>query len=238
MYRNIIGERFCLSHSGDLRSYLNIDIERDRNKRTISLSQEKFIYKMNLEFGIPFDPSVDTPMKSNLKLLATEEENVTPKQLQYVQNFPYRKLIGVIIYLNVCTRPTVSYAISILASFNSNPTFLACKALVRLAQFIYNTRADKLVLGGGADLPHLTTFCDSDWGGCINTHYSRSGHIVFMGNGPVSWYSKKQTNCAQSSAEAEFMAQAPAIQNSNYVRKIVNNGNIPNVKYRLAAGLF
>ena len=74
MYRNIIGERFRLSHSGDLRSYLNIDIERDRSKRTISLSQEKFIYKMNLEFGIIFDPSVDTPMQQNLKLLATEEE--------------------------------------------------------------------------------------------------------------------------------------------------------------------
>ena len=179
-----------LTHSGSLTSYLNITIERDRAARTISLGQQHFIEQMNLQFRIPVDTSVVTPMQENLKLLATEEENVTEKQLQYVRNFPYRRMIGVIIYLNACTRPTVSYSISVLASFNSNPTFLACKALVRLAQFLYNTREDKLTLGGFG-LPMLTSFCDSDWGGCINTRYSISGHIVFMGNGPVTWYSKR-----------------------------------------------
>ncbi len=59
-----------------------------------------------------------------------------------------------------------------------------------------------------------------------------------MGNGPVTWYSKRQTNCAQSSAEAEFMALTPCIQNSNYCRRIVNCMDIPNIKYRLASGVF
>ena len=55
-------------------------------------------------------------------------------------------------------------------------------------------------------IPVITSFCDSDWGGCVNTRFSRSGHVTFMGNGPITWYSKRQTNVAQSSAEAEFMA--------------------------------
>ena len=38
----------------------------------------------------------------------------------------------------------------------------------------------------------------------MNTWYSRGGHVVFIGNGPVVWYSKHQTNVAQSSAEAEL----------------------------------
>ena len=59
-----------------------------------------------------------------------------------------------------------------------------------------------------------------------------------MGNGPVTWYSKRQTNCAQSSAEAEFMALAPCIQNSNSCRRIVNCANIPNIYYRLSSGVF
>ena len=134
-YRELIGKRFRISHSGSLTSYLNIDIDRDRAAKTISLGQQSFIETMNLQFRVPLDASVVTPMQENLKLLATEEENVTEKHLHYVKNFPYRRLVDVIIYLNACTRPTVSYAISILASFNSNPTFLACKALIRLAQF-------------------------------------------------------------------------------------------------------
>ena len=124
--------------------------------------------------------------------------------------------MGAIIYLNVCTRPVVSYAISILAQFSSSPTFLAIKALL----FPFNTRFDRLALGGGATIPVITSFCDSDWGGCVNTRFSRSGHVTFMGNGPITWYSKRQTNVAQSSAEAEFMAKAPCIQNTNYCRRV------------------
>jgi hypothetical protein len=237
-YAKIIGKRFRISYSGELISYLNISIAHDRDGKKISLSQTRYIEDLINQFDISIDTSIRSPMQENLKLLATEEESVTPKQLQYAGKFPYRQLIGAILYLNMCTRPDISYAVSILAQFNVKPTFLACKALVRLARFIYNTRNDKLILGGGADIPVITSFCDSDWGGCINTRYSRSGHIIFMGNGPVTWYSKRQTNVAQSSAEAEFMAKAPCIQNTNFCRRIVNSANIPNVIYRLASGLF
>ena len=137
-----------------------------------------------------------------------------------------------------CTRPSISYAISSLAQFVVKPTYKACKALERLAQFVFNTREDRLALGGGAELPHITAYSDSDWGGCLTTRLSRSGHIIFMGNGPVVWYSKKQTNVACSTCEAEFMAMSPCIQNINYCRRIVNCAGIPNVKYRLSSGLW
>jgi hypothetical protein len=103
---------------------------------------------------------------------------------------------------------------------------------------LYNTKSDKLILGGGASTPIITSFCDSDWGGCVNTRYSRSGHITFVGNGPVVWYSKRQTNVAQSSAEAEFIAKAPCCQNSNFVRRIINCAKIPKVRFRLASGIW
>ena len=72
----------------------------------------------------------------------------------------------------------------------------------------------------------------------MNTRYSRSGHVVFIGNGPVVWYSKRQTNVAQSSAEAEFIAKAPCCQNSNFVRRVINCANIPGIRFRLASGLW
>ena len=186
-YVSLIGKRFRISYSGKLTSYLNIGITHDRVMKTVSMSQERYIEELMEEYQIPKDPSIRTPMQENLKLPAIEEENSTPRQLQYVASFPYRKLIGIIIYLNVCTRPTISYAISILAQFNAKPTFLACKALLWLCKFLYNTKSDKLTLGGGVSAPVVTSFCDSDWSGCVDTRYSRSGHVVFSGNGPVVW---------------------------------------------------
>ena len=52
------------------------------------------------------------------------------------------------------------------------------------------------------------------------------------------WYSKCQTNIAQSSAEAEFIAKAPCCQNSNFIRRIINCAGIPGVKFRLASGMW
>jgi hypothetical protein len=237
-YINIIGRKYRITSFDTLTQYLNIQIDHIPQHKTIYLCQKDYIEMMFKDFTFSPNESITTPIDEKLKLTATEEENLTQEQLHYVSLFPYRKVIGAILYVNVCTRPSISYAISTLAQFVVKPTFKACKALVRLAQFVYNTRKDRLALGGNAKLPHITAYCDSDWGGCPMSRLSRSGHIIFMGNGPVVWYSKKQSNVACSSCEAEYMAMSPCIQNINYCRRIVNCANIPNVKYRLSSGLW
>jgi hypothetical protein len=237
-YMTILSRKYRITKYDELLQYLNIQIAHDRALKTIYLCQEDYIDGMFRNFEFPINTAVTTPMDDKLKLSASEEEILTAEQMQYVANFPYRQIIGAILYVNVCTRPAISYSISMLAQFVERPTFKACSALTRLAQYVYNTRKDRLALGGGAELPHITAFSDSDWGGCLDTRISRSGHIIFMGNGPVVWYSKKQTNVACSSCEAEYMAMAPCAQNINYCRRIINCANIPNVKYRLASGMW
>ena len=69
----------------------------------------------------------------------------------------------------------------------------------------------------------------------MDTRYSRSGHIVFMGNGPVVWYSKMQSLAAQSTMEAEFIAKAPAIQNVNYCRRNLNSAGLPLLSVNFAS---
>ena len=51
-----------------------------------------------------------------------------------------------------------------LAQFNTKPTFLACKALLRLCKFLFNTKSEKITPRGGVSTPVVTSFCDSDWG--------------------------------------------------------------------------
>ncbi len=52
------------------------------------------------------------------------------------------------------------------------------------------------------------------------------------------WHSRRQTNVARSSAEAEFIAKAPCCQNLNYVRRVINCESIPNIKFKYASGLW
>ena len=100
-----------------------------------------------------------------------------------------------------------------------------------MAKYLYNTREVKLTLGGGAKGPYQVAYSDSDWACCKETRKSRTGCIVFLGNGPVAWYSKMQTIVALSSFEAEYIAYVPTIQLCNHIRKILKSINIPNVKF-------
>ncbi|GJR71946.1 retrovirus-related pol polyprotein from transposon TNT 1-94 [Tanacetum coccineum] len=52
----------------------------------------------------------------------------------------------------------------------------------------------------------LTTFADADHAGCQDTRRSTSGSMQFLGDGLISWSSKRQKSVAISSMEAEYIA--------------------------------
>ena len=232
-YVKLIGKKFRTSYSGKLEKYLNIAIVHDYPRRTITMSQKRYIEAFFTQFELQEDKRIKIPMQANLNLSAVEEENVTEKQLYYVSLFPYRQLLGCILYLCICTKPMISYTVSVLGKFAANPTFLACRALVWLAKYVYNTRDELLTLGGTNF--NQVNYCDSDWGGDTNTYKSRGGSIGFLGNGPVVWYSKMQSITAQSTMEAEYMSMAPCMQNGIFVRNVVNQVRIPKIKFKWAS---
>ena len=54
----------------------------------------------------------------------------------------------------------------------------------------------------------LSTYNDTDWAGDPVDRKSISGIVVFFGNGPITWFAKKQVTVSRSSIEAEYKALA------------------------------
>jgi hypothetical protein len=61
----------------------------------------------------------------------------------------YRKVIGSLIYLMTCTRPDISYSVSILSRYMQEPRELHWRFLKRLLKYIKTTRELSLTFQKG-----------------------------------------------------------------------------------------
>ncbi|KAL6335996.1 hypothetical protein AAG906_003623 [Vitis piasezkii] len=118
----------------------------------------------------------------------------------------YRRLVGRLIYLAV-TRPDLAYSVHILSQFMHEPRIEHWEAALRVVRYLKGTPGQGILLRADSDLS-LQGWCDSDWAACPVTRRSLSGWLVFLGQSPISWKTKKQHTVSRSSAEAEYRAMA------------------------------
>ena len=68
---------------------------------------------------------------------------------------------------------------------------------------------------------HLVGYTDSDWAGSVQDQKSTSGCCFSLGFVVISWFSRKQTSVALSSAEAEYIAACMAAREVVWLRKLL-----------------
>ena len=68
---------------------------------------------------------------------------------------------------------------------------------------------------------HLVGYRDSDWAGSMDDWKSTSGCCFSLGFVVISWFSRKQTSVALSSAEAEHIAACMVVQEAVWLRKLL-----------------
>ncbi|KAJ0491830.1 putative RNA-directed DNA polymerase [Helianthus annuus] len=94
-----------------------------------------------------------------------------------------------------------------LSQFMHKPTNVHWEALKRLLRYLHGTLHHGIFLKRKSPM-QLHAFTDADWAGDRPSYRSTTGYIVYLGQNPISWSSKRQSTLARSSTEAEFRAVA------------------------------
>ena len=128
----------------------------------------------------------------------------TKAEKEAMANIPYRSSIGSLMYLMVSTRPDLAAAVGILSRFMENPGKVHWEAVKKVLRYVQHTKSYGLLYKRSGSLD-LVGFCDSNWGGCLDTRRSTTGYVFMMSGGAVSWCSKRQKSTSQSSCEAEYV---------------------------------
>lgn len=83
----------------------------------------------------------------------------------------------------------------------TNPTDIHLGVVKRIIRYLQRTSLLGIVYSTIAE-PTLSAFSNSDWAADLNTRRLVTGYIVFLGNNPISWQSKKQSSVSMSFTEA------------------------------------
>lgn len=201
--------------------FVGMEIERDRQKKTLRIHQETYVRKIMEKFGmneakgiaIPVDPHVRLSKKMSP---SSEEEKET------VKNKPYRELIGSLQFAVNVTRFDIAFGVNVLSRFLENPGYEHWKAALRILQYLKDTCKQGITYGQeGKKMFDLIAYGDADFAGDEDERRSTTGYVVTLFGGPVSWASRRQKLVALSTAEAELVAASQVTQEVMWLRYLV-----------------
>ena len=125
---------------------------------------------------------------------------------------PYRELLGSIMYAQIVTQPDLSYAISTLSKFASNPGCAHWNTLTHVLCYIKGTIEYRITYGRNNKDIRPIGYADTDYGGDLDNRHSCSGHVFVQAGGPTSWGTQNQPTVALSTMEAKYMALTRAMK--------------------------
>ncbi|CAI7922229.1 unnamed protein product [Closterium sp. NIES-54] len=211
-------ERHICTDLGELRSYLGLQITRDRAQCTITLTQSHMVHQVLQRFGFQFSSPQPTSLSTGHSLSAPpSDESVEPSG-------PYPELVGCLMYLMTCTRPDLAYPLSLLARYVAPGRHrkVHWDAAKRVPRYLCSTSGMGLVLGGWGSMV-LTEHSDASWADDQATQRSSQGYTFSLGSDSVLWRSTLSSSVFISICEAKIYDGAMATQELRWLTYLLTD---------------
>lgn len=180
------------------------------------LSQAKYIRDILHRARMEDCKGISTPLPANLKLSKTGTDLFEDLTL-------YRSIVGALQYVTI-TRPELGYSVNKVCQFLYQPLVSHWSAVKRILRYLKGSIDLGLTLQPATTSPpiNINAFCDADWASDIDDRRSTSGACIYLGPNLVSWWSRKQTLVAKSSAEAEYRSLALAASEVLWLQSLLH----------------
>lgn len=214
-----IKQRFEMEDLGPCQWLLGMRVSRDRQAKTISLCQDRYIGEILEEFRMQEAKTASTPLPLNAITAPVDSRPVS-------SFFNYRRAVGLINYLVQCTRPDLAFACSYLSQFLNNPSITHEQQVKHVFRYLRKTQNLRLRLGQPPSIPgRIIAFADS-------SHESAKESASFSGSllhyyGAVGWRAQKQADDGPSlsTTEAEYRACSESGQDIRWLEQLLADIN-------------
>ncbi|CAN0363693.1 unnamed protein product [Discosporangium mesarthrocarpum] len=191
-----VQEYLEISDLGNLSIYVGCEIVRNRNARTNTMTQTRYILDMvklhvgEGEFGaVPYVPS--------RRLDGHQEDD-------WYADVPYRTAVGSLQWAAIMTRPDIANVVREVARYCDEPKRVHWRAVLSIMRYL-NAFPLLGVTYGGVEKCVLSAYTDASFGGNSEGRQSVTGRAVMFCGGAVSMMSKLQKVVALSTTESELL---------------------------------
>ncbi|CAJ1940546.1 unnamed protein product [Cylindrotheca closterium] len=210
LIEELIELQFELKKEGDFNEFLGIKFDK-RKDGSVELTQTGLIDKV-------LEAARMTDCNPN-RIPATGPLGKDPDGEPMNEEWNYRSIVGMLMYLSTNTRPDITFAVSQVARFSSEPKQSHGTAVKTILRYLKRTCTKGMIIKPTGKL-NLDLFVDANFCGLYNTEphtdpnsdRSRTRFIVKLSNCPLIWRSQLQTSITCSTLEAEYNALSSALK--------------------------
>ena len=218
---NSLKTEFELTDEGDLATYLGVQIDRNTDTNTFTLTQTGLINRTLEATGMTDCNTVWCPAQ---KTPLGADKDGPP----FNENWNYASVVGMLLYLASNSRPDISYAVHQCARFTHNPRQSHATGIKTILRYLQGTKTQGLIVKPSKDLS-VDCYCDADFAGQWGVEddqdpvsvKSRTGFVILLANCPLMWCSKLQTEIALSTTESEYVALSQSMRSLIPIRQIL-----------------
>ena len=222
-------DEFEVNDIGEPKMIIGVKINRDRENRSLTISQKNYIRTVLERFGLAQANPVAMPLDPNIILQKPQEDETLKTEDKLAEG--YATVVGAIGYAAMLTRPDIQEAYQILSKFTADPGAVHWASAKRVLRYLNGTRDLGITYTATEDPDVISItpvgYCDADFAGDVDDRKSVSGHTYLLGGGAISWNSKKQTTTALSSTEAEYTAISHATRQAIWLRNLLEGLGYP-----------
>ena len=194
---------------GDLKWYGGCRYSSDRKRGTLTISQQNFAEELVKNFRVTSVQSV--PFKVGVKLEEFDENEETG-------SWPFRELVGGLMWLAISTRPDISNAVRSVARYCSAPKAVHWKSALGILAYICDLG---ITYQRGTNVGiSLEVFADANYASRATDGRSVSGGSTMCAGACVCWFSRTQKCVTLSTSEAEYVALGDAVKELLFLRQV------------------
>ena len=133
----------------------------------------------------------------------------------------HHQMIGSLMYLTN-TRPDICFVVNTLIQYLTDPRSVHLTATKHILRYLKGTIDYGLKYDANQKI-NLEGYVDLDWAGNSINRKSTSGCCFSMGSGVISWFSRKKSYVAPSTAKAEYVTTCSTSCEVVWLRKLLSD---------------